>query len=78
MCLGRFGTIAEVLDDGRAIVVVDSGAGDTTVVSLAVLIAEGTAVEPGDVVVVSMGMALRVVDDVLAERASTPSTEVVR
>ena len=71
MCLGRYGTIAEVIDVGHAIVEFDEGDSRRAVVSLAVLTAEGTSVEAGDVVVVSMGMALRVVVDPVAERAFT-------
>lgn len=59
MCLGEYGTVVEVLDVGQAMVRLRSGA---RVVSLAVLAAEGTQVTSGDVVMVSMGMALRVVD----------------
>jgi hydrogenase maturation factor len=75
MCLGKYGTITEVIDVGRAIVRYD-GAGGRAEVSLAVLVAEGTTVEPGDVVMVSMGMALRVLDEALAEQAIRFTQEV--
>lgn len=75
MCLGKYGTITEVIDVGRAIVTYD-GAGGRSEVSLAVLVAEGTTVEPGDVVVVSMGMALRMLDEALAEQAVRFTQEV--
>ena len=64
MCLGEYGTVAEVVDVGRASIRFASGTRD---VSLAVLVADGTTVTAGDVVMVSMGMALRVVDDQLAD-----------
>jgi hydrogenase maturation factor len=57
VCLGDYATIVEVIDVGRAIVRYDDD--QTRQVSLAVLAAEGTAVEPGDRVMVSIGMALR-------------------
>ena len=57
MCLGEYGTIVDVIDIGRAVVRFDD---DTTrQISLAVLAAEGTSVVPGDRVMVSIGMALR-------------------
>jgi hydrogenase maturation factor len=64
MCLGEYGTVAEVVDVGRASVRFASG---TRGVSLAVLAADGTVVTAGDVVMVSMGMALRVVDEQLVD-----------
>lgn len=57
MCLGEHGTIVDVIDVGRAVVRFDDDA--TRQISLAVLAAEGTAVVPGDRVMVSIGMALR-------------------
>jgi len=71
MCLGKYGLIVEVIDAGRARVSyqLDEQHNDrhddrrSELVSLAVLVAEGLAPRPGDVVVVSMGMALRIVDD---------------
>lgn len=61
MCLGEYGTVVELLDDARA--VVRFGDGRTSEVSLAVLVAEGTPVDPGDTVAVSIGMALHLVED---------------
>jgi hydrogenase maturation factor len=60
MCLGEYGTVVEQLGDGRA--VVRFGDGRLRDVSLAVLVAEGTTVACGDVVAVSIGMALHLVD----------------
>lgn len=56
MCLGEYGTIVQIIDGGRAIV--RFGDDSTRQVSLAVLVAEGTPVVPGDRVMVSIGMAL--------------------
>ena len=56
MCLGEYGTIAELIDAGRAIVRYDDD--HTREVSLAVLAAEGITIVPGDRVMVSIGMAL--------------------
>ncbi len=56
MCLGEYGTIVAVVDVGRAIVAFADGR--TSEVSLAVLVAEGISVRPGDRVMVSIGMAL--------------------
>jgi hydrogenase maturation factor len=59
MCLGEYGTVVDLIDTGRAVVACRDR---DRVVSTAVLVAEGVAVAPGDTVMVSMGMALRVVD----------------
>lgn len=59
MCLGDLARVV-ALDDDRAIVEI---AGVRSTVSLAVLRAEGTSVEPGDLVVVSMGLVVAVTDD---------------
>ncbi len=56
MCLGEYGTIVEVIDVGRAMVRFDDG--HVREVSLAVLVADGLTVVPGDRVMVSIGMAL--------------------
>lgn len=61
MCLGEYGTVVELLDDARA--VVRFGDGSLHDVSLAVLAVEGTRVERGDTVAVSIGMALHLVED---------------
>lgn len=58
MCLGEYGTVIDTSPDGRATVRCADGA--TRSVSLAVLIAEGIDVVPGDSVMVSIGMALHV------------------
>ena len=59
MCLGDLARVV-ALDDDRAIVEI---AGVRSTVSLAVLRAEGASVEPGDLVVVSMGLVVAVTDD---------------
>lgn len=60
MCLGAYGTVVELLGEARAAVRFDDGT--VRDVSLAVLVAEGTAVAPGDAVAVSIGMALHRVE----------------
>ena len=60
MCLGDLARVVELVDGDRAIVEV---AGVRSTVSLAVARAEGTSVEPGDLVVVSMGLVVAVTDD---------------
>lgn len=59
MCLGEYATVVELLDTPRAVVRFADGV--TRDISLAVLLAEGTPVAPGDTVAVSIGMALHVV-----------------
>lgn len=59
MCLGEYATVVELLDTPRAVVRFADGV--TSDISLAVLLAEGTPVAPGDTVAVSIGMALHVV-----------------
>lgn len=56
MCLGEYATVVEIIDVGRAVV----RFGDDSIrqVSLAVLVADGTTVSPGDRVMVSIGLAL--------------------
>ncbi|MGD9995898.1 MAG: HypC/HybG/HupF family hydrogenase formation chaperone [Ilumatobacteraceae bacterium] len=61
MCLGEYGTVIGLL--GPASAEVCFGDGSCREVSLAVLVAEGVAVRPGDTVAVSIGMALHVADD---------------
>jgi hydrogenase maturation factor len=61
MCLGDIVTVVDHVDPGRAIVRFADGR--TGTVSLAVLVAEGTTVEPGDRVMVSIGMALHLLYD---------------
>ena len=60
MCLGEVGRVVRVLDERHAVVGL-SGREVTAV--LDVVLAEGRAVVPGDVVVVSMGMVLAVTDE---------------
>jgi hydrogenase maturation factor len=60
MCLGEVGRVVRLIDDRRA--VVEFSGREVTAV-LDVVLAEGGAVEPGDVVVVSMGMVLAVTDE---------------
>lgn len=60
MCLGEVGRVVRLLDE-RSAVVECSGREVTAV--LDVVIAEGGAVVPGDIVVVSMGMVLAVTDE---------------
>ena len=60
MCLGEVGRVVRLLDERRA--VVECSGREVTAV-LDVVIAEGGAVVPGDIVVVSMGMVLAVTDE---------------
>ena len=59
VCLGEYGIVAAV-GDGVAAVEFDDGS--VRNVSTAVLVVDGVEVAPGDRVLVSMGMALRVPD----------------
>jgi hydrogenase maturation factor len=61
MCLGDVATVVDLVDPAHAVVRLTDGR--TGSVSLAVLVADGATVEPGDRVVVSIGMALRLVHD---------------
>jgi hydrogenase maturation factor len=60
VCLGEAGRVARLLDERRAVV---ECSGREVVAVLDVVLAEGGAVVPGDVVVVSMGMVLAVTDE---------------
>ena len=60
MCLGDLARVIDLVGDDRAIVEV---AGVRSTVSLVVPRTEGTPVEPGDLVVVSMGLVVAVTDD---------------
>jgi hydrogenase maturation factor len=60
MCLGEVGRVVRLLDARRAVVEI-SGREVTAV--LDVVLVEGGAVVPGDVVIVSMGMVLAVADE---------------
>ena len=68
MCLGEVGRVVRLLDERR--VVVECSGREVTAV-LDVVIAEGGAVVPGDIVVVSMGMVLAVTDE--SELVGDPS-----
>jgi hydrogenase maturation factor len=57
MCLADFGVVTAVGDGGAAVEFDD---GSIRTVSIAVLVADHIDVAPGDRVVVSMGMALRI------------------
>lgn len=59
MCLGEFGTVVDVDEIGAAIEFVD---GSVRRVSTVVLMAEGIELVPGNRVLVSMGLALRVAE----------------
>ena len=64
MCLGEAGRVVELLDERRALVRFGGReAGRTATALLDVVVAEGGAVEPGDVVIVSMGLVLTVADE---------------
>ena len=67
MCLGEVGRVVRLLDERRA--VVDCSGRELTAV-LDVVVAEGGAVEPGDIVVVSMGMVLAITDE--SEQVGSP------
>jgi hydrogenase maturation factor len=58
MCLGELGTVTQTDTSGRAMVRFADGS--VRQVSLAVLHVDGVRVVPGDVVTVSIGMALDV------------------
>jgi hydrogenase maturation factor len=60
MCLGEAGRVVRLLDERRAVVEIS---GREVTVVLDVVVAEGGAVVPGDVVIVSMGMVLAVADE---------------
>ena len=60
MCLGEYAVIVDVIDAGRAVVLFHDGS--QREVSLAVLAADGVEVLPGDVVMVSIGMALELIE----------------
>jgi hydrogenase maturation factor len=60
MCLGEVGRVARLLDERTAVI----ECADREVTALLdVVLADGDAVVPGDVVVVSMGLVLAMVDE---------------
>jgi hydrogenase maturation factor len=60
MCLGEAGRVVRLVDERRAVVEL---AGREVTALLDVVLAEGGAVVPGDVVVVSMGLVLAITDE---------------
>ena len=60
MCLGQVGRVVSLLDGRLAVV---ECAGREVTASLDVVVADGTDVGPGDVVIVSMGFVLAVTDE---------------
>ena len=76
MCLGEIGRVVRLLDERRAVV---ECAGREVTALLDVVVADGGAVVPGDVVVVSMGLVLGVVDESeSAAGADVSDREVLR
>jgi hydrogenase maturation factor len=76
MCLGEAGRVVGLLDERTAVV---ECAGREISALLDVVLADGGAVVPGDVVVVSMGLVLAVVDESeLAAGADLSDREVLR
>jgi hydrogenase maturation factor len=73
MCLGEVGRVVGLLDARRAVVEIS---GRKVTALLDVVVAEGVAVAPGDVVIVSMGMVLAVADE--SELAGTRLGEGAR
>ena len=68
MCLGEIGRVVMLLDEHTALV---ECARREVTASLDVVLADGTAVGPGDVVMVSRGFVLAVTDE--AELAAVPA-----
>jgi hydrogenase maturation factor len=60
MCLGEVGRVVRLLDERTAIV---ECTGREVTALLDVVLADGASVVPGDVVVVSMGLVLAIVDE---------------
>lgn len=76
MCLGEVGRVVRLLDERTAVV---ECAGREVTAALDVVLADGGAVDLGDVVVVSMGFVLAITDESeLATRAGLPDQEEVR
>jgi hydrogenase maturation factor len=75
MCLGEMGRVVRLLDERTAVV---ECTGREITALLDVVLAEGGAVRPGDVVVVSMGLVLAIVDETeLADGADMSDREVL-
>jgi hydrogenase maturation factor len=75
MCLGEMGRVVRLLDERTAVV---ECAGREITALLDVVLAEGGTVRPGDVVVVSMGLVLAIVDETeLADGADMSDREVL-
>ena len=76
MCLGEVGRVVRLLDERTAVV---ECAGREIQAALDVVLADGGAVDPGDVVVVSMGFVLATADESeLVTRAGPSDPEEVR
>lgn len=76
MCLGEVGRVVRLLDERTAVV---ECAGREITAALDVVLAEGGSVELRDVVVVSMGFVLAIVDEsALVPPAGLPDREEVR
>lgn len=76
MCLGEVGRVVRLLDERTAVV---ECTGREIQAALDVVLADGGAVDPGDVVVVSMGFVLATVDESeLVSRTGLSDSEEVR
>jgi hydrogenase maturation factor len=76
MCLGEMGRVVRLLDERTAVV---ECTGREITALLDVVLAEGGAVRTGDVVVVSMGLVLAIVDETeLADGVDMSDREVLR
>lgn len=60
MCLGEVGRVVRMLDERTAVV---QCAGREVTAALDVVLADGGAVDAGDVVIVSMGFVLAITDE---------------
>jgi hydrogenase maturation factor len=75
MCLGEMGRVVRLLDERTAVV---ECTGREFTALLDVVLAEGGAVRPSDVVVVSMGLVLAIVNETeLADGADMSDREVL-
>jgi hydrogenase maturation factor len=76
MCVGEMGRVVRLLDERTAVV---ECTGREITALLDVVLAEGGAVRTGDVVVVSMGLVLAIVDETeLADGVDMSDREVLR